>query len=292
MTVNKRYTYKGCTSMSTSSSLFNDLMIPAPTATNQLATRTRSGDFKAIPAALKSEWIKLTTVRSTQAMLGLNVLGGLLVSWAVARFVTDEALTVSDGAFYWTVMVAIVVAVAGVLVFTTEVHHGTLAAALTAQPARWVLAVSKASMAMAFGLGMAVTGIAAGFLGALAGGLEICDTGTMVSSTMWAVLFTSLAAMLGVGFGMIVRHSAFAVSGLLVWSFLFEGLLDLFLPARVARFLPFLAGDRMIAIDFSDLDPDAMAVALSRTEGGLVFGAYAVLALLIGTVLLYRRDVD
>jgi ABC-2 type transport system permease protein len=106
------------------------------------------------------------------------------------------------------------------------------------------------------------------------------------------VLFTSQAAVLGVGLGMIVRHSAFAVSGLLVWSFLFEGLLDLFLPARVARFLPFLAGDRMIAIDFSDLDPDAMAVALSRTEGGLVFGAYAVLALLIGTVLLYRRDVD
>jgi hypothetical protein len=267
-------------------------MIPAPTATNQLATRTRSGDFKAIPAALKSEWIKLTTVRSTQVMLGLNILGGLLVSWAVARFVTDEALTVSEGAFYWTVMVAIVVAVAGVLVFTTEVQHGTLAAALTAQPARWVLAVSKAAMAMAFGLGMAVAGIAAGFVGGLLGGLEIGDTGTLVSSTIWAVLFTSQAAVLGVGLGMIVRQSAIAVSGLLVWSFLFEGLLDLFLPARVARFLPFLAGDRMIAIDFSDLDPDAMAVALSRTEGGLVFGAYAVLALLIGTVLLYRRDVD
>ncbi len=278
--------------MTTSPSLLDDLMIPAAPVSKRLSTRTRSGDIKAIPAALKSEWIKLTTVRSTQMMLGLNILGGLLVSWAVARFLTDETLTVSEGAFYWTVIVAIVVAVAGVLVFTSEVQHGTLAAALTAQPARWVLAVAKAAIAIAFGLVMAVAGIAAGFVGALLGGLEIGDTGAMVSSTMWAALYTSLAAVLGVGFGMILRHSAMAVSGLLVWSFLIEGLLDLFLPVRVSRFLPFLAGDRLIAINFSDLDPDAYAVALSRTEGGLVFAGYALLAMAIGTVLLYRRDVD
>lgn len=278
--------------MTSSPSLLDDFMISAPPASSHLATRTRSGDIKAIPAALTSEWIKLTTVRSTQMMLGLNFLGGLLVAWAVASFLTGETLTVSQGAFYWTVFVAIVVAVAGVLVFTAEVQHGTLAAALAAQPARWVLAVSKAAVTIAFGLGMALVGIAAGFVGALLGGLEIGDTGTLVTSTLWAMLYTSLAAVLGVGVGMILRHSAIAVSGLLVWAFLVEGLLDLFLPERVSRFLPFLAGDRLLAIDFSELDPAAMAVALSRTEGGLVFAGYAALALAIGTVLLYRRDVD
>jgi len=278
--------------MTMSPSVTNDVMPATTPVTNHLAIRTRSGDIRAIPAALKSEWIKLTTVRSTRVMLALNVMLGLLVSWAVGSFVKDEALTVSEGAFYWTVMVAIVVAVAGVLTFTSEVQHGTLAAALTAQPARWVFATAKVAIAIAFGLGMAVAGIAAGFVGALLGGLEIGDTGTMATSTMWAMLYTSLAAVLGVGVGMIVRQSAMAVSGLLVWIFLVEGLLDLFLPVRVSRFLPFLAGNRLIAIDFSDLDPEAWAVALSRTEGGLVFAGYALLAVSIGTVLLYRRDVN
>lgn len=278
--------------MTMATSISNDVLAGAAPASPHPATRTGKGDIKAIPATLKSEWIKLSTVRSNQAMLGLNAVAGLLVSWAVAAFGADEALYVSETAFYWTVVVAIVVAVAGVLVFTAEVQHGTLAAALTAQPTRWVLALAKAAMTMVFGLGMAVTGIAAGFAGALLGGLEVGDTGTMVSSTMWALLHTSLSAVLGVGLGMIVRHSAMAVSGLLVWSFLLEGLFNLFLPARVTRFLPFLAGDRLLAIDSTDLNPDAMAVALSRIEGGLVFAGYAALALAIGTVLLYRRDVN
>lgn len=277
--------------MTMATSISNDVLAGAAPASPHPATRTGKGDIKAIPAALKSEWIKLSTVRSNQAMLGLNAVAGLLVSWAVAAFGADEALYVSEAAFSWTVVVAIVVAVAGVLVFTAEVQHGTLAAALTAQPTRWVLALAKAAMTMVFGLGMAVTGIAAGFAGALLGGLEVGDTGTMVSSTMWALLYTSLSAVLGVGLGMIVRHSAMAVSSLLVWSFLLEGLFNLFLPARVTRFLPFLAGDRLLAID-TYLNPDAMAVALSRIEGGLVFAGYAALALAIGTVLLYRRDVN
>ncbi len=278
--------------MTTSTSFVDDLISPAVPVTNLLSTRTRSGDITAIPAALKSEWIKLTTVRSTQAMLALNLLGGLLVSWAVASFMTGDTFQVLETAFFWTVVVAIVVAVGGVLLFTSEVQHGTLAAVLTAQPARWVVAVAKAMMAIAFGVAMGAVAIAAGIAGSLLGGLEIGDAATIATSTMWGLAYTSLAAVLGLGVGMIVRHSAVAVSGLLVWAFLLEGLLNLVMPARVSRFLPFLAGDRLLQIDSTDRHPDAMAVALSRVEGALVFGGYAMLAIAVGTLLLYRRDVD
>jgi ABC-type transport system involved in multi-copper enzyme maturation permease subunit len=275
-----------------SPSVSNDLMPPPNPASFHPATRSLSDVTGTIPAALRSEWIKLTTVRSTTVMLALNVAVGLLVSWAVGRFMVDETLYVSEVAFYWTVVVAIVVAVAGVLVFTSEVQHGTLATAVTAQPARWVLVAAKVATAMAFGLGMAAAGIVAGMVGALLGGLEVGHTSVMVTSTVSAVMYTSLAAVLGVGLGMIVRQSAIAVSGLLVWSFLLEGLLNLFLPAKVSRFLPFLAGDRLLAVDSTDMNPDAMAVALSRTEGGLVFAAYALLAVAVGTFLFCRRDVN
>jgi ABC-2 type transport system permease protein len=96
--------------------------------------------------------------------------------------------------------------------------------------------------------------------------------------------------VLGLGIGMIVRNSTAAIGGILVWGFVVENLLNLFLPVEVARFLPFFAGNKLLAYN-NDFDtPEAIAVALTRSESALVFGGYAGVALLVGTLLLYRRD--
>ncbi len=42
--------------------------------------RARGDDAKAIGAALRSDWIKASTVRSNRAVLGLTAVGGLVVS--------------------------------------------------------------------------------------------------------------------------------------------------------------------------------------------------------------------
>ena len=39
-----------------------------------------------------------------------------------------------------------------------------------------------------------------------------------------------------------------------------------------------------------DLTFDVIAAALTRTQNAVVFGGYAVVALALGTTLLYRRD--
>ena len=99
------------------------------------------------------------------------------------------------------------------------------------------------------------TGLVAGFGGAVLAGLDAGDT-------------SSLA------------------------GFVVENLLNLFLPVEVARFLPFFAGNELLAYN-NDFDtPEAIAVALTRPESALVFGGYAGIALLVGTVLLYRRDTN
>jgi ABC-2 type transport system permease protein len=68
--------------------------------------------------------------------------------------------------------------------------------------------------------------------------------------------------------------------------------LTVFLAEQATRFLPFFAGNHLLAYD-SDLDsPQALALALTRPENALVFGGYAAVALGIGTLLLYRRDAD
>ena len=134
--------------------------------------------------------------------------------------------------------------------------------------------------------------MAAGFVGAVLGGLDMGDTSTMAATTLWALLLTVLGALLGLGIGMIVRHSAGAISGLLVWWFVVENLLTMFLPEQLARFLPFVAGNRLLGIDADSDTPAAIAVALTRPQYALVFGGYAAVALVVGTVLLYRRDTN
>jgi ABC-2 type transport system permease protein len=256
------------------------------------ATRSAAHDARSVLSALRSEWIKASTVRSNGAILLFALLGGLLVSWAVATFVTDEVLVVAQVGFYWTSVTGMLAAIGGVLLFGSEVQHGTLAAAVAARPARWILALAKTLTAAAMGLAIGAVGLVAGFGGAIVAGLDAGDTSALGATVSWALLFTALSAVLGLGVGMIVRNSTAAIGGVLVWGFVVENLLNLFLPVEVARFLPFFAGNKLLAYN-NDFDtPEAIAVALTRPESALVFGAYAGVALLIGTVLLYRRDTN
>ena len=132
--------------------------------------------------------------------------------------------------------------------------------------------------------------MAAGFGGAVLGGLDMGDASSVPATVVWGSLFTSLAGALGLGIGMIVRHGSGAISGLLVWWFAVENLLVVAAPAEVARLLPFDAGHRLLGMD-SDLDSeDLIAAAFTRPQYALVFGGYTAVALIVGTVLLYRRD--
>jgi ABC-2 type transport system permease protein len=245
---------------------------------------------RAVAAALTSERIKASTIGSNRAILGLTALGGVLMSWLVAKFVTDKVLTVTEVGFFWTTVVSVLAMISGVLLYTAEAQHGTLAGALTAQPARWTIAVAKTLAAAVFGLLLGVIGLGAGFLGAVTSGLGAGDTRIIPATIGWALVFTTLSGVLGLGIGMIVRHSAAAVSGVLVWGFVIEPLLNAFLPAKSARLLPFVAGNHLLAYK-SDINPaKSIPVQLSRPENLLIFGTYVALALIAATVLLNRRD--
>jgi hypothetical protein len=91
---------------------------------------------------------------------------------------------------------------------------------------------------------------------------------------------------------MVVRHSAGAVSGVLVWWLVVEGLVVQFAPAEAVRFLPFDAGYRTLGIE-SDFDsPEIIASALSNTLHASIFWGYVLTALIIGTLLVHGRDAD
>ncbi|HAS11686.1 MAG TPA: hypothetical protein DCS55_14410 [Acidimicrobiaceae bacterium] len=246
-----------------------------------------------LAAVLRSEWIKASTVRTNKTVLAAAAVVGLLTSWATAVFVTGEdALTVTEVAIGSTALTAVLAAIAGILLFSAEAQHGTLAGALTAQPARWPVVAGKAVVATALGLALGAIGLVAGFAGALAGGLEVGDTSGVPSAALWALLYVWGSAVLGLGVGMVVRHSAGAVSGLLVWWLVVEGILVQFAPGEVVRFVPFDTGWRSLGIE-SEFDPAAVAATgLSNALHASIFWGYVLAALVIGAVLVHRRDVD
>jgi ABC-2 type transport system permease protein len=261
------------------------------TISDRSAVRT-GDDVRALPLALKSEWIKLASLRANKVILALAAVVGAFTAWALATSATDEALAASELFIYPLPLVAMLATVTGILMFTAEHQHGTLAVALTARPARWVLVTAKTAMATAVGLVLGATGMVAGFGGAVLGGIEVGDGSALASRALWALLYIALAAVIGLGVGMIVRHSAGAISGLLMWSFVVESLFAPALPDGLVHFLPFSAGYRLLDAGANFEPPVVIAHELARFQYALIFGGYALVTLVIGTVLLYRRDTN
>ena len=260
------------------------------------AMRSRRGSVAAIPDALASEWTKLRSLRSNLAILCGTTAIGIVLVWVLAVFVktdpdTLEVFTVGNSFSFPTWLSTVLAVVTGTLMFTSEVQHGTLAAVITAQPARWVTVVAKSTVAAGFGLAMGVAGMIAGVTGGVLGGLEAGDTSGMPATAAWGLMLTTVAAVFGVGVGMAVRHSSAAISMTLVWTFVIENLFRGFAPPTVSRYLPFSAANGLLSIETTS-DPEALAAALTRVQDALLFGAYTVVALIIGTVLLYRRDTN
>ncbi len=245
-----------------------------------------------LAAVLRSEWIKATTVRTNKVILAAAVVVGLLVSWATAVFVTGEVLTAPEVAAGSTAVTAVLAAIAGILLFSAEAQHGTLAGALTALPARWPVVAGKAVVAAGLGLALGVIGLLAGLAGSVAGGLEVGDTSGAPSTVLWVLLYTCGSAVLGLGVGMVVRHSAGAVSGLLVWWLVVEGLIVQLAPGEVVRFVPFDTGWRSLGIE-SEFDvPEVVAAGLSNPLHASIFWGYVLTGLAIGAALVLRRDAD
>jgi ABC-2 type transport system permease protein len=252
--------------------------------------RSSRAEWPAVADVLRSEWIKVTSLRSTGVLFGLSTVSAFLISWAVATFVADRVLTVAEVFGYGSVLTALLASVAGILLFTSEVQHGTLAALLVAHPGRWVIALAATVAAVVYGAALGMVGLVAGLVGATVGGLEMGDTTSIAATFAWSLGFTAIAAALGLGVGMCVRASAPAISGILAWWFVLESILLEVMPESSSRYLPYVAGFRMTGDGAEFQSAEALAAELTRPQATLVFGAYAVVALFVGVVVLYRRD--
>lgn len=263
--------------------------------------------------ALRSEWTKLISLRSTVVTLlvTMAVTIGLstVIAWGASnrihRILTHPGVKVGEfnPSTIDTVQVSmaglifgqLVIAVIGAMTITSEYGTGMIRTSLTAQPRRMVTLSAKLVVFTTVAL---VTGLISSFASFFIGQHFFATDNLNVSlgapnvlrAVIGGALFLTVAGLLSFGLGAILRHTAGAITAAVTVLFI-SFIMFQFLPSdwqdNARRWVPFFAGS---AVWTTKTDPvDAAHVWSAWPEFG-IFTGYAVLALVIGTVLFKRRD--
>lgn len=242
---------------------------------------------------LRSEWAKLTSVRSTYwslvvaaaAMVVVGVVAAISVAASHTHMASFDPVANSLSG---VVIAQLAIAVLGVLVVTSEYSTGMIRTTFTSAPQRGTVIAAKAAVfgTVAFALG-AITALSAFLVGqAILGHRGVSPTSGALRSVIGVGLYLGLLGVLAVGLGTIIRRAAGAIAvvlGLLLVIPLLAVLLPASIRDSVGKFLPYIAGQAIFKTtkDSSTLSPWA---------GLAVFALYAAMALAMGIVVVGRRD--
>jgi ABC-type transport system involved in multi-copper enzyme maturation permease subunit len=251
---------------------------------------------------LSSEWIKLSSVRSTiwtlviTAIAGVGI-GALVTSAQAARFSTRSpaarlAFDPTRSSLSGLLFAQLAIGVLGVLVMSAEYSTGTIRATFAAVPRRLLVLVSKVAL---FAVVVFVVGEVVSFVAFLLGQhilsgktptASLSDP-TVLRAVVSGGLYLTALGLLALGLATIIRHTAAAISTFVGLLFILPIIADV-LPSSFAndvdRFLPADIGTRMLSANYHGADPFGPWLSFA------FLGIYAVVILIAGGVLLVRRD--
>jgi ABC-2 type transport system permease protein len=248
-----------------------------------------------LTSALRAEWVKATTVRSTGLCLAAFALAVTGISIGVTAAIgTRQARADGDAfdpavlAFYGLNFGHVAVIVLAVLLTGGEYSRRTVHASLTAVPRRGVFLAAK--LAVGTGLVLVVSMVTApvSLLGTqrfMRGyAVTLADPGVL-RATVAAALYPALLAVVCLGVGVVVRDQTAALGLLVPFFFLVSPVLEL-VPGlrRAAVFLPDRAGQVAVRLHARPVDLFGPAAGLAILAG------WAALAVLAAWLVLRRRD--
>ncbi len=258
-----------------------------------------------LAGALRSEFTKLRSVRSTYWSLLLLVLAG--IAWAVANCAGVAAHwpqtppsqrgfldATQDSVAGLALLGQLIVVVLGALAITSEYSTGMIRTSLTVQPRRGVVFAAKAVVLTAVILVIATaTSFAAFFTGQylLRSTHQAATLGQpdVLRAVLATALYIALSGLFSFGLGAMLRSTAGALTAAYALLFLLPQLAKA-LPsqwyAEVVRWLP--GGDVTNAITSTERQlPQHLFTAWGEFA---VFGGYTAIILVAGVLLLRRRD--
>lgn len=246
-------------------------------------------------ATIRSEWIKLRTVRSNVTTAIVAVLIPLAISLLSVTFMGENNIDSGTlpGFIVGSGSVAVLlIGVIGVLCVTQEYSQGTIRLTLAATPSRPRVYLAKAVVVAL--LGAALTGLVV-LIGNVVGSaiIDARDVPALDSNPDAApaflamILMGAVVAVLGMAIGALTRNPPSAITTLVLWPLLVEGivggLLSLAFDDDVARWMPFQSGLNSM---FLELPEDGFG----RWGSLGYFAAWVLFVSLIAERSLKRRD--
>lgn len=265
------------------------------------------------PRVVRSEWIKLRTLRSSMWCLALVLLltigFGLLLAATVNQPhpggipVDSQKQLVVQVATLGVNFTQLVVAVLGVLVISGEYTTGMIRSTFAAVPTRLPALFAKllVTVVVTFVVGLVAIAVTAIVTAPILSGKGV-DVHLFDSDVMLALLggagYLALIAALAFSIGAILRNSAGGIASALGLILVVPPILSIISAVtnatwvrNVGAFLPSSAGEKMFAIAPKvAAQAPADLVVLNGGEGLLVLVAWVVVLLAIATVLVKRRD--
>jgi ABC-2 type transport system permease protein len=247
---------------------------------------------------LRAEWTKVRTLPSTwrTAVIAVTLSVGLGIILCVsqanqwASMTTQERLTFdptacSLGGFF--LVGAVLLGSLAVRTVTAEYPTGMIRSTFTAMPTRRLVLVAKAAVTAAFVFPVALLAVIISFAAGqrvFAGkhlDVSIGHPGVL-QALVFAALAVSLVAIIGVGLGGLIRHTAAATTAL-VLVIVGGAVLGQFLPAGLRQYLPGTALEAAVTVHRS-------AGLLGPGSAIVVLCLYAVVALSAASMRMAHGD--
>ena len=270
--------------------------------------------LRALPAgryrfagALRSEWTKIRTVRSTAwCVLATVVAGigiGILASaseasrWRDGGVIDKLLFDPTSVSLTGLVFGQLAIGVLGVLTMSAEYGSGSIRATLAAIPRRPVVLGAKA---VVFGVVALVVSEAVSFTAFFVGQAIMAGsapTATLsghdvLRAVVGGGLFLTLLGLFALGLATIIRHTAGSITTF-VAILLILPLVDSAFPAKIGwpigRYLPATIGSAMTSTTLQGAHADFLP-SFPFWHGFALMCGYAVGALVLGGVLMVRRD--
>jgi hypothetical protein len=259
----------------------------------------RAGERVTLPRVVRSEWIKLVSLRSSWitfaagviAIIGLGALVSYVTNTHWSHMRPEERLGFDPvGRSLGGVNLAqLAFGVLGVLVVTGEYATGMVRSSLMAVPRR--LPVLGAKLVV-FSVCTFVLSIVSAFVAFLLGQHLLGTHGTtlgaphVLRAVIGAALYLTVVGALAIGLGFIVRSTAGGITALVALLLVLPGVAQLLPDTWQPHIVPYLPGNAGGSVWAVHPDPGM----LGPWAGFGVFCAWAVAALVGGAIVLKRRD--
>ena len=217
-------------------------------------------------ALIRSEWLKLRTVRSNITMTCFAVVLPLAITLLTTAFIGIDSVddrTVSAVLLGSGSLSVLLFGIIGVLAITQEYSQGTIRLTLAANPRRTRVFVAKAIVLSILSAGLTAFIVLVGNTAGEAildsrGAIGKLSNDDMGAAYLAMIALSVVVSLLGMAIGTLTRNPPSAVTVLVLWPLLVEsligGLLSVIINDAIFEWLPFQTGLNALLLEDSDMD--------------------------------------